>query len=75
MWFSRKKEVERGAFVRGAKIFFRDGEFRAATANANYAAVGSAAEGRAQSGECAGGDFDWHAGGCQPEQSGGGAEF
>jgi len=28
MWFSRKKEVERGAFVRGAKIFFRDGEFR-----------------------------------------------
>ena len=26
MWFSRKKEVERGAFVRGAKIFFRDGQ-------------------------------------------------
>jgi UDP-N-acetylmuramoylalanine--D-glutamate ligase len=23
-WFSRKKEVERGAFVRGAHIFFRD---------------------------------------------------
>jgi UDP-N-acetylmuramoylalanine--D-glutamate ligase len=24
-WFSRKKEVERGAFVRAANIFFRDG--------------------------------------------------
>ncbi len=24
-WFSRKKEVERGAFVRGANIYFRDG--------------------------------------------------
>jgi UDP-N-acetylmuramoylalanine--D-glutamate ligase len=24
-WFSRKKEVEKGAFVRGATIFFRDG--------------------------------------------------
>jgi UDP-N-acetylmuramoylalanine--D-glutamate ligase len=24
-WFSRKKEVERGAFVRGAHIYFRDG--------------------------------------------------
>jgi UDP-N-acetylmuramoylalanine--D-glutamate ligase len=24
-WFSRKKEVERGAFVRDARIFFRDG--------------------------------------------------
>ena len=24
-WFSRKKEVERGAFVRGGNIFFRDG--------------------------------------------------
>ena len=24
-WFSRKKEVEKGAFVRGAHIFFRDG--------------------------------------------------
>ena len=25
-WFSRKKEVEKGAFVRGAHIFFRDGQ-------------------------------------------------
>jgi UDP-N-acetylmuramoylalanine--D-glutamate ligase len=25
-WFSRKKEVERGAFVRGAHIHFRDGQ-------------------------------------------------
>ena len=25
-WFSRKKEVERGAFVRGAHIYFRDGQ-------------------------------------------------
>jgi UDP-N-acetylmuramoylalanine--D-glutamate ligase len=25
-WFSRKKEVERGAFVRAANIFFRDGD-------------------------------------------------
>jgi UDP-N-acetylmuramoylalanine--D-glutamate ligase len=25
-WFSRKKEVERGAFVRGGHIFFRDGK-------------------------------------------------
>jgi UDP-N-acetylmuramoylalanine--D-glutamate ligase len=24
-WFSRKKEVEKGAFVRGAQIYFRDG--------------------------------------------------
>jgi len=24
-WFSRKKEVEQGAFVRGAQIYFRDG--------------------------------------------------
>jgi len=45
MWFSRKKEVERGAFVRGAKIFFATASFAAATANAKYAAVGSAAEG------------------------------
>jgi UDP-N-acetylmuramoylalanine--D-glutamate ligase len=25
LWFSRKKEVERGAFARGAHIYFRDG--------------------------------------------------
>ena len=25
LWFSRKKEVERGAFVSGAQIYFRDG--------------------------------------------------
>ena len=25
-WFSRKKEVDRGAFVRGKQIYFRDGE-------------------------------------------------
>ncbi len=25
-WFSRKKEVEKGAFVRGGSIFFRDGK-------------------------------------------------
>jgi UDP-N-acetylmuramoylalanine--D-glutamate ligase len=25
-WFSRKKEVERGAFVRGERIYFRDGQ-------------------------------------------------
>ncbi len=25
-WFSRKKEVEKGAFVRGGRIFFRDGQ-------------------------------------------------
>jgi UDP-N-acetylmuramoylalanine--D-glutamate ligase len=24
-WFSRKKEIEKGAFVRGAQIYFRDG--------------------------------------------------
>ena len=24
-WFSRKKEVQRGAFARGAQIYFRDG--------------------------------------------------
>jgi UDP-N-acetylmuramoylalanine--D-glutamate ligase len=25
-WFSRQKEIERGAFVRGAHLYFRDGE-------------------------------------------------
>jgi UDP-N-acetylmuramoylalanine--D-glutamate ligase len=25
LWFSRKKEIEKGAFVRGAQIYFRDG--------------------------------------------------
>jgi UDP-N-acetylmuramoylalanine--D-glutamate ligase len=25
LWFSRKKDVEKGAFVRGTKIYFRDG--------------------------------------------------
>jgi UDP-N-acetylmuramoylalanine--D-glutamate ligase len=26
VWFSRKKEVERGAFIRGSQIYFRDGK-------------------------------------------------
>ena len=56
-WFSRKKEVEKGAFVRGAHIYFRDGQQR----TRDHAAGGSAAERRAQSGECAGGSFDRHA--------------
>ena len=39
-WFSRKKEVERGAFVRAANIFFRDGHQRAP----DHAARGDSAE-------------------------------
>ena len=49
-WFSRQKEVERGAWVRDGNIVFRD----ALRAEGNYAGFGDPAERRAQPGKCSG---------------------
>ena len=54
-WFSRKEEVEQGAYVRDGRILFRDGK-RAAR---DHAGLGNPAEGRAQRGERAGRASAW----------------